>query len=167
MLLNCGVGEDCLECLGLQDQTSQAERKSVLNIHWKDWCWSWSSNTLATWCEEMTHWTRPWRWERMKARGEGDSRGWVGWMAPDLMGVSLSNLWGLVWTGKPGMLHAVHGAIKSWTWLSGWTELNQIIKIRKILIFLKKNITFCQTSFISVRLKTVSALYFYFILIKF
>ena len=33
--------------------------KSVLNIHWKDWCWSWNSNTLATWCEELTHWKRP------------------------------------------------------------------------------------------------------------
>ena len=30
-------------------------KKSVLNIHWKDWCWSWNSNTLATWCEELTH----------------------------------------------------------------------------------------------------------------
>ena len=30
------------------DQTHQSYRKSVLNIHWKDWCWSWSSNTLAT-----------------------------------------------------------------------------------------------------------------------
>ena len=38
----------------------QSERKSVLNIHWKDWCWS--SSTLATWCEELTHWKRPWRW---------------------------------------------------------------------------------------------------------
>ena len=31
-------------------------RRSVLNIHWKDWCWSWNSNTLATWCKELTHW---------------------------------------------------------------------------------------------------------------
>ena len=37
------------------DQTSQSWRKSTLNIHLKDWCWSWSSNTLATWCEEPTH----------------------------------------------------------------------------------------------------------------
>ena len=50
-------------------------RKSVLNIHWKDWCWSWSSNTLATWCEELTHLKRPWCWERLKAGGEGDNRG--------------------------------------------------------------------------------------------
>ena len=46
MLLNCGVGEDSWESLGLQgDQISQSWKKSVLNIHWKDWCWSWSSNT--------------------------------------------------------------------------------------------------------------------------
>ena len=34
-------------------------KKSVLNIHWKDWSWSWNSNTLATWCKEPTHWKRP------------------------------------------------------------------------------------------------------------
>ena len=36
------------------------------------------SNTLATWCEELTHWKRPWCWERLKAGGEGDDRGWHG-----------------------------------------------------------------------------------------
>ena len=46
-------------------------------IHW--WCWNWSSNTLATWCEEPTHWKRPWWWERLKAGGE--AKGWDGWMA--------------------------------------------------------------------------------------
>ena len=81
MLLKCGVGEDSWESLGLQrDQTSQSQRTSVLNILWKDWCWSWSSNTLATWCEELTHIKRPWCWERLKA-GVGDDRGWDGWMA--------------------------------------------------------------------------------------
>ena len=44
-------------------------------------CWSWNSNTLATWCEELTHWKRPWCWERLRAGGEGDNRGWDGWMA--------------------------------------------------------------------------------------
>ena len=49
-----------LRVLGLQgDPTSLSKRKSVLNSHRKDWCWSWSSNTLATWCEELTHWKRP------------------------------------------------------------------------------------------------------------
>ena len=46
----------------------------------KDWCWSWNSNTLATWCEELTHLKRPWCWERLKVGGEGDDREWeVGW----------------------------------------------------------------------------------------
>ena len=65
-------------------------RKSVLNIYWKDWCWSWNSNSLATWCEELNHWERPWCWERLKAGGEGDNRGWDGLMA------SLT-LWTWVW----------------------------------------------------------------------
>ena len=48
------VLEKARESLGLQgDQTSQSKRKSTLNIHWKDWCWS--SNTLATWCKDLTH----------------------------------------------------------------------------------------------------------------
>ena len=44
------------------------------NTHWKDW--NWSSNNLATWCEEPTHWKRPWCWERLRAGGEGGVRGW-------------------------------------------------------------------------------------------
>ena len=54
-------------------------KKSVLNIHWKDWCWSWNSNILGTWCKELTHLKRPWCWERLKAGGEEDDRGWDGW----------------------------------------------------------------------------------------
>ena len=57
------------------------QRQSTLNIHCKDWCWSWSSNTLAIWFEQLTHWKRPWCWERLKAKGEGGDRGWDGWMA--------------------------------------------------------------------------------------
>ena len=49
-----------------------------LNINWKDWCWNWNSNTLATWCEELSQWKRPWCWERMKTGGEGEDRGWDG-----------------------------------------------------------------------------------------
>ena len=50
-------------------------------LNCKDWCWSWKSNTLATWCEELIHWKRLWCWERLKAGGQGDDRGWDGWMA--------------------------------------------------------------------------------------
>ena len=49
-------------------------------------------NTLATWCKELTHWKRPWCWERLKARGEGDDWGWDGWMASPTMEMSLSRL---------------------------------------------------------------------------
>ena len=79
MLSNCGVGEDSWEFLTLQgDQTSQSQRKSTLNNHWKDIYWSWSSNILATWCEEPTHWKRFWCWKRLRAGGEGSGKGWDG-----------------------------------------------------------------------------------------
>ena len=54
-------------------------RKSTLNIHWKDWSWSWSSNTLATWCEELIYWKRPWCWERLRAREGVTEDEMVGW----------------------------------------------------------------------------------------
>ena len=105
MLLNCGVGEDSWESLGLQvDQTSESWRKSVLNVHWKDWCWTWNFNTLATWCEELTRWKRPWCWDRLKREGEGDGddRGWNDCMASPTwwtwVWVSSRSCW---WTGKP------------------------------------------------------------------
>ena len=53
--------------------------ESMLFIHWKDW--GWHSNTLATWWEELTHWQRTWCWERLRAGGKGDDRGWDDWMA--------------------------------------------------------------------------------------
>ena len=87
-------------------------KESVLNIHWKDWCWSWNSNTLATWCKELTYWKRPWCWERLKAGGEGDDRGWDGWMASltqwTWVWVNSGSWW---WTGKPGMLQSMCAAI--------------------------------------------------------
>ena len=71
------------ESFGQQgDQTSHelheswSYRKSTPNIHQKDWCWSWSSNTLATWCKELTLWKRPWGWERLRAGGEENDREW-------------------------------------------------------------------------------------------
>ena len=91
MLLNYGVGEDSWESLGLQgDPTSPSSTKSVLNLHWKDWCWSWNSNILATWWKELTHLKRLWFWERLKAGGnllcyspwgrrESDMTEWLNW----------------------------------------------------------------------------------------
>ena len=96
--------------------------KSVLNIHWKDRCWSWNSNTLATWCEELTPWKRPWCWERLKAR-EGDDRGWDSWMASPTwwtwVWASSGSWW---WKGREAWRAAVHGVAKSQTQLSDWTD---------------------------------------------
>ena len=78
MLSNCGAGEDSWESLKKgRNQTSQSSRKSILNIHWKHLCWSWSFSTLSTWCEEPAHRKRPWCWERLKAQ-EGGGRRWNG-----------------------------------------------------------------------------------------
>ena len=78
---------------------------SVLGVLWKDLCWSWNSNTLATSCEELTYWKRPWFWEGLRAGGEGDNRGWDGWMASltrwTWVWVNSGSWW---WTGRPGML---------------------------------------------------------------
>ena len=70
------------------------------------------SKTLATWCKELTHWKRLRCWERLRAGGKGDDRGWDGWMA------SLTQ-WTWVWadsgkwwrTGKPGMPQSVGSQI--------------------------------------------------------
>ena len=106
MLLNCGVREDSWESLGLQgDQTSQYLRKLIMNIHSKDWCWN--SNTLAPWCKELIHYRRPWCWERLKARGKGDNRGWDGWMPSTQwtwVWVNSRSWW---WTGRPGVLQSM------------------------------------------------------------
>ena len=65
---------------------------------------AWNSNTLATWCEELTPWKRPWCWERLKV-GEGDNRGWDGWMASPTqwtwVWVDCGSWW---WTKRPGVL---------------------------------------------------------------
>ena len=78
---------------------------SFLSVHWKDWGWSWNSNTLATWYEELTHVKRPWCWERLRAGGEGEDRGWDGWMASLIQWTWVwVDFWSWWWTGRPGML---------------------------------------------------------------
>ena len=105
------------------DQTSQSWRKSTLNIHWKDWCWSWSSNTLATWCKELSHLKRPWCWEWLRPGGEWSDRGWDGWMAsPTRWTWVWANSGSWRWTGRPGMLQSM--GPQSRTWLTDWIELN-------------------------------------------
>ena len=128
MLLNCAVGEDSWESLGLQgDPTSPSLRRSVRGVHWKDWCWSWNSNTLDTWYEELTHWKIPWCWERLKVGGERDNRRWEGWMASPIqwtwVWVNSGSWW---WTVRPGVLwfKGSQRAGHDWVTELNWTELN-------------------------------------------
>ena len=98
-----------------------------MNIHWKDCCWSWISNTLVTWCEKLTHWKRLWCWERLKAGGEGDDRRWDGWMASltwcTWVWARSGSWW---WTGKPGMLQSTGSQRVGHDWATelNWIELN-------------------------------------------
>ena len=96
----------CLRVPWTARRSNQSILKSTLNIHWKNWCWSCSP--LAIWCEEPTHWKRPWCWERLRTGGEGGNREWDGWMASLIQ-------WTWVWansgrwwrTGKPGVLQSM------------------------------------------------------------
>ena len=77
-----------------------------------------------TWCEEPTHWKRPWCWERLKAGGEVDDRGWDGWMASPTwwtwVWVGSRNWW---WTGKPGVLQSMGSQRIRHDWV---IELNSV-----------------------------------------
>ena len=98
----------------------------LLTIHWKGWCWSWSSNTLTTWWEELTHVKRPWYWERLKAGGEGDNRGWDGWMASPTRWPSVWVSSGSWWcTGKPGVLQSMGSQRVRHDWVT------ELIKMHK------------------------------------
>ena len=107
-------------------------KKSTLNIHWKDWCWSWNPNTLVTWCEELTHWKRPWSWKRLKAGGKGNDRWWDGWaVSPTRWTWVWASSWSWRWTGKPGMLQSMGS--QRVTQLNDWTELKFSLRLNKIL----------------------------------
>ena len=81
---------------------------------------------MATWCEELTYWKRPWCWERLRAGGEGDDRGWDGWMASLIqwtwVWVGSGSWW---WTVRPGMLQFMGSQRVRHNWATelNWTEL--------------------------------------------
>ena len=100
-------------------------------MHWKDWCLSWNSNPLATWLKKLTHWKRPWSWERLKAGEEGDGRGWDGWKASPTQ-------WTWIWTnfrrwwktGKPDLLQSMGSQRVRHDWA---TEQQQKVVFKKNL----------------------------------
>ena len=98
--------ESSLDCKEIQPVHPKGDQSWVF-IGRTD-VWSWNSNTLATWCEELTHLKRSWCWERLRAGREGDDRGWGGCMASPTQ-------WTWVWvnsgswweTRRPGMLRFI------------------------------------------------------------
>ena len=124
MLLNCGVGEDSWESLGLQgDPTSPSWRRSVLGVHWKGWCWSWNSNTpphVKSWLiGKDPDAGKDWRQEEKGMTEDG-------WMASPTW-------WTWVWvnsgswwcTGRPGVLQFMGFQRIGHNWVTelNWTEL--------------------------------------------
>ena len=89
---------------------------------------------FGPWCKDLTHWKRPWCWERLRAGVVGDNRGQDGWMASSTPWTWVwvdSVSW--TWTGRPGVLRFM-GSWKSQTTLSEWTELIDTRTMRNLFI---------------------------------
>ena len=90
-----------------------------------------NSNTLAPWFEELTHWKRPWCWERLKAGREGNDRGWDGWMA-------FPTQWTRIWASS-GMLQYMGSQKVRYNWVTelNWTYSFKAIEAMYAYYFLK------------------------------
>ena len=114
MLSNCGTGKDCWKIPWTARSNQSILKKSTLNIHWKDWCWSWSSNALATWCDSLGKTLMVGKIEGRRRRGRQrmsrlDS-------ITDSMGMNLSKLQEIV-KDRRTWCPAAHGVVKSQTQL--------------------------------------------------
>ena len=94
---------------------------------------------LATSCEELTHWRRPWCWEGLGAGGEGDDRGWDGWMTSMTwcawVWVNSGSWW---WTGRPGVLWFMGSQRVGHDWateLTKWTEVGHSFSFKEQVSF--------------------------------
>ena len=123
MLLNCGVGEDSWESLGLQgDPTSPFWRRSALGRN------DAKAETLVLWPPHAKSWLIG-KDSELGAGGEGDDRGWDGWMASlsrwTWVWVNLGSWW---WTGRPGMLRFMGSQRVGNDWVTevNWTELKHL-----------------------------------------
>ena len=97
--------------------------------------------SLATSWEELTHWKRLWCWEGLGAKGEGDDRGWDGWMASltrwTWAWVNFGSWW---WTGRPGVLRFLgsqrvgHDWTTELNWTCSWVSSLKVSRICFLVI---------------------------------
>ena len=115
--------ESPLDCKEIQPVHPKGDQSWV--FIGRNWCWSWNSNTLATWWEELTHWQRSRCWERLRAGGEGDDRGRDGWMAsPTQLTWVRADSGSWWWTERPGVLQFMGSQRVRHDWATelNWTE---------------------------------------------
>ena len=128
MLLKCGVGE-LLRVPWTARRSNQSILKEInLEYSLQGLMLKLKPSTLPTWCKELTHWKGPWCWERLRAGGEGDDRGWDGWLASPTqwtwVWVDSGSWW---WTGWPGMLQSMGSQRVRHDW---FTELNWSLQMQ-------------------------------------
>ena len=109
-----------------------------MNNHWKDWYWSWSSNNMATWCEEPTHWKRPWCWKILRTGRDWDDR------VSSVM--NLGKLREAVKDREASCARG-HGFVKSWTQLSDWTTAVSASSQLLAMLWQATKLTFLSLNF--------------------
>ena len=100
--------ESPLDCKEIQPVHPKGDQS-----YWKDWCWSWNSNTLTPWCEELTHWKRPWCWARLMRGGDGCMASPTKWI---WVWASSGRWWR---PGKPGLLQSLGLQRAGNNWVAG------------------------------------------------
>ena len=123
MLLNCGVGEDSWESLGLQRSNQSILKEISSEYSLEGLMLKLKFQYFGHLMQRADSFEKTWCWEGLGAGGEGDERGWDGWMASltrwTWVWVNSGSWW---WTGRPGVLRFMGS--QSWTRLSDWPELN-------------------------------------------
>ena len=127
MLLNCGDG------LLRVPWTAKRSNQSILNKINPEYSLEGLMLKLKLqYLGHLTHWKRPWWQERLKAGGEGDDRGWDGWIPSPTrwtwVWASSGSWW---WTGKPGTLQSIGWQIIEHDWMTELIELNTLMKINQ------------------------------------